>query len=185
MMMSTPVRVSSARMFRPSRPMILPFISSLGSETVVTVMSLVVSGAILWIAVTRTSLAFFSAVSCASCSILLRRAWASCLASFSRFLIINSLASCAERPEIRSSSFRYSSSCAVTTASRFFIVTRRSSQSFSLFSSSAAFWSISSSFLFTRASYLCTSARRSRFSLSCWLRSRMSSSFAFSKISFF
>ena len=37
MMTSTPVAVSKARMFRPSRPMIRPFISSLGSGTAATV----------------------------------------------------------------------------------------------------------------------------------------------------
>ena len=40
MMRSTPVAVSRARMFRPSRPMIRPFISSLGRGTTVTVVSL-------------------------------------------------------------------------------------------------------------------------------------------------
>ena len=37
---STPVAVSSARMLRPSRPMMRPFISSLGSGTTLTVVSL-------------------------------------------------------------------------------------------------------------------------------------------------
>ena len=40
MMRSTPVAVSRARMLRPSRPMIRPFISSLGRGTTVTVVSL-------------------------------------------------------------------------------------------------------------------------------------------------
>ena len=39
MMKSTPVRFSSARMLRPSRPMIRPFMSSLGSCTTLTVVS--------------------------------------------------------------------------------------------------------------------------------------------------
>ena len=39
MMKSTPVRCSSARMLRPSRPMIRPFMSSDGSSTSVTVVS--------------------------------------------------------------------------------------------------------------------------------------------------
>ena len=39
MIRSTPVRVSSARMLRPSRPMIRPFISSLGRGTTETVAS--------------------------------------------------------------------------------------------------------------------------------------------------
>ena len=40
MIRSTPVAVSSARMLRPSRPMMRPFISSLGSGTTLTVVSL-------------------------------------------------------------------------------------------------------------------------------------------------
>ena len=43
MMTSTPVAVSKARMFRPSRPMIRPFISSLGICTTETVDSAVTS----------------------------------------------------------------------------------------------------------------------------------------------
>ena len=39
MMRSTPVRVSTVRILRPSRPIILPFISSLGSATTDTVAS--------------------------------------------------------------------------------------------------------------------------------------------------
>ncbi len=39
MIKSTPVRFSSARMLRPSRPMIRPFMSSLGSWTTLTVVS--------------------------------------------------------------------------------------------------------------------------------------------------
>ncbi len=63
MMMSTPVRVSRVRMLRPSRPMILPFISSLGRLTVVTVISEATSVARRWIVVISTSRAFLSAVS--------------------------------------------------------------------------------------------------------------------------
>ena len=50
MMTSTPVASSNARMFRPSRPMMRPFISSFGSETADTVVSDVCSAAIRWIA---------------------------------------------------------------------------------------------------------------------------------------
>ena len=42
---STPVAFSKARMFRPSRPMIRPFISSLGMSTVLTVTSAVCDAA--------------------------------------------------------------------------------------------------------------------------------------------
>jgi len=45
MITSTPVRVSSARMLRPSRPMMRPFMSSLGSDTEVTECSVVCSAA--------------------------------------------------------------------------------------------------------------------------------------------
>ena len=61
MMMSTPVSVSRVRMLRPSRPMIRPFISSLGRLTVVTVTSEATSVASRWIVVIRTSRAFLSA----------------------------------------------------------------------------------------------------------------------------
>jgi hypothetical protein len=50
MITSTPVASSNARMFRPSRPMIRPFISSLGSDTLDTVVSAVCSAAIRWTA---------------------------------------------------------------------------------------------------------------------------------------
>ena len=50
MMTSTPVASSNARMLRPSRPMMRPFISSLGSETAETVVSAVCSAAIRWMA---------------------------------------------------------------------------------------------------------------------------------------
>ena len=49
---STPVIVSSARMLRPSLPIILPFISSLGSCTTEIVVSATWSAAHLWIALT-------------------------------------------------------------------------------------------------------------------------------------
>src|SRR2546425_439054 len=47
MMTSTPVAASKARMFRPSRPMIRPFISSEGRATADTVLSAVAAGALL------------------------------------------------------------------------------------------------------------------------------------------
>ena len=68
---STPVRFSRVRILRPSRPMIRPFMSSEGSETVVTVLSDVNSVALRWIADTTYSFAFLSAVRFASSSILL------------------------------------------------------------------------------------------------------------------
>ncbi len=45
MITSTPVAFSKARMLRPSRPMIRPFISSLGMSTVLVVVSAVCAAA--------------------------------------------------------------------------------------------------------------------------------------------
>ena len=55
MIRSTPVACSRARMLRPSRPMIRPFISSDGRWTTETVCSAVWSAATRWIAVTTMS----------------------------------------------------------------------------------------------------------------------------------
>src|SRR5213080_4953526 len=62
MMTSTPVAASNARIFRPSRPMIRPFISSEGRATADTVVSAVDSGASRWIAKARIFLASLSAL---------------------------------------------------------------------------------------------------------------------------
>ena len=53
MMMLTPVVASKARMLRPSRPMIRPFMSSLGRAKTLTVDSAVCSDATRWIAIVR------------------------------------------------------------------------------------------------------------------------------------
>ena len=55
MMRSAPVSVSSVRMLRPSRPMIRPFISSLGRGTTLTVISATWSAAHRWMAVATIS----------------------------------------------------------------------------------------------------------------------------------
>ena len=68
MMMSTPVRFSSARMFRPSRPMIRPFRSSEASWTTDTVVSAVWPEAVRWIATERMFRARLSDSSRASSS---------------------------------------------------------------------------------------------------------------------
>ena len=61
MMTSTPVAVSKARMFRPSRPMMRPFISSLGSATAATVVSAECSAPSRWVAIAMMRLASRSA----------------------------------------------------------------------------------------------------------------------------
>ena len=48
MITSTPVRFSSARMLRPSRPMMRPFISSDGSVTLETVVDAACAEAVRW-----------------------------------------------------------------------------------------------------------------------------------------
>ena len=65
----TPVVASNARMLRPSRPMMRPFMSSLGSENTETVDSLVCSEATRWIAIVTILRARSSPSSRARCSI--------------------------------------------------------------------------------------------------------------------
>ena len=62
MITSTPVAFSNARMFRPSRPMMRPFISSLGISTVLVVASAVWEAAKRWIEVSSISLALASQI---------------------------------------------------------------------------------------------------------------------------
>ena len=71
MIRSAPVSVSSVRMLRPSRPMMRPFISSLGSGTTLTVISATWSAAQRWMAVATISRARWSASSLARASISL------------------------------------------------------------------------------------------------------------------
>jgi len=80
---STPVKVSRVLMFLPSRPMILPFISSLGSCTTDTVVSATWSAAQRWMAVTTRFLAFLSASSFALFSSSLISLAVSCFTSSS------------------------------------------------------------------------------------------------------
>ena len=85
----TPVTDSKARMLRPSRPMIRPFISSLGRCRTLTTLSAVCSLAIRWIASTtmrraRVSAVFFASVSMSRTMIAASRlAWTSMLSTSS------------------------------------------------------------------------------------------------------
>jgi hypothetical protein len=117
MIRSTPVAASRARMFRPSRPMILPFRSSEGSSTTETVASTTVSEARRWIAMPMIRRAFWVACSLASSSIRRIRPADSSRASFSTDLIRSRLASTAVRPEICSRRLRWSSMTVWTSAS--------------------------------------------------------------------
>ena len=73
MMRFTPVVDSKARMLRPSRPMMRPFMSSLGSANTLTVDSAVCSDATRWIAIVTILRARSSPSSRARCSI--SRTW--------------------------------------------------------------------------------------------------------------
>ena len=106
MITSTPVSFSSVRMLRPSRPMIRPFISSLGSSTRRVVLSPACLAASRCIATERMFRARRSASRLVSASISwsLTPAW--WRASFSTSASSSCLAWEALRPEMRSSSRR-------------------------------------------------------------------------------
>ena len=89
MIKSTPVRVSMARMFRPSRPMMRPFISSLGRGTTLMAASLTWSAAQRWMAramISRADLSASSLVCCSNSRIFTAFSWVSSLSRlFSRY----------------------------------------------------------------------------------------------------
>ena len=101
---STPVAVSSARMLRPSRPMIRPFMSSLGRSTTETVVSMACSAALRWMASAMISCARAAAVSRASVSSRLTMLAAPRRASASSCRSSSSRASSALSPATRCSS---------------------------------------------------------------------------------
>ncbi len=114
---STPVAVSSARMLRPSRPMMRPFRSSLGRSTTDTVVSMACSAALRWMASVMICCARTAAVSRASVSRRLTRLAASRRASPSICLSSSSRASSALRPATRCSSrCRSATSCSARAA---------------------------------------------------------------------
>ena len=110
MMKSTPVRFSSARMLRPSRPMIRPFMSSADSCTTDTVVSAAWPAARRCIHTDRMLRTRRSASRLVSSSIWRIRRAASCLVCSSTSLSSSCLARPADRPEtcssVRSSSWR-------------------------------------------------------------------------------
>jgi hypothetical protein len=106
MMTSIPVSCSNARMLRPSRPMIRPFISSDGRVTTDTTLSAVWSAAIRWMARPMMFLASRSASRVALSLISRRVLAASDRASSSSPLISCLLASSADIPASASRRFR-------------------------------------------------------------------------------
>ena len=102
----TPVVASKARMLRPSRPMIRPFISSLGSVNTLTVDSAVCSDATRWIAIVTIFRARSSPSSRACCSISRTCAMAARFASSTVAATSSSRASDEVMPATRSSWIR-------------------------------------------------------------------------------
>ena len=157
MMRSTPVAASSARMLRPSRPMMRPLRSSEGSSTTETVASTTVSEARRWIAMPMMRRAFWVACSLASSSMRRIRPAVSIRTSLSTDLTRSRLASTAVRPAICSSRLRCSS------------ITRRASA----WASSTFFWASTTAFslrLNSSSRRSCWESLRSRFSSFCWTR---------------
>ena len=97
---SIPVNVSNAFMFLPSLPIILPFISSFGSDTIDTVVSDVWSAAHFCIAYPTISLALFIASSFVLLSMSLITAAFSAVIVFSSSESICFFASSKDKPEI-------------------------------------------------------------------------------------
>ena len=100
---STPVAVSRARMLRPSRPMMRPFISSLGRSTTETVLSTTWSAATRWMASEMIRLARLLPSWVASSSMRRTILAASMRASFSMARISSCLACSEVSPATRSS----------------------------------------------------------------------------------
>ena len=179
----TPVVASNARMLRPSRPMMRPFMSSLGSGNTETVDSLVCSEATRWIAIVTILRARSSPSSRARCSISRTVAIASRLASSTTCVRSASLASDAVSRAIFSSAARCwvaeCSSCSRTSAS----LRSRSSSSSARRSASSTLRSTDRSFWVRRSSWRLISSRRVRTSSSVSRRSAPISSFASTRAS--
>ena len=174
---STPVIVSRVLIFLPSRPMILPFISSLGSWTTEIVVSETWSAAQRWIALTTISFAFLSASSLASASMVLIMTADSCFTSSSTIFKRYSLACSEVKPEIFSSSCTLCSLSLVTSS---FFLFKASSLAFKLcsfLSIASDRFSTFSSFCWIRLSVRWTSFLLSRTSFSSSLRVLSASSF--------
>ena len=172
MMKSTPVRCSSARMLRPSRPMMRPFMSSDGSSITVTVVSAA------WLAATRCERVgdeIPRAPLRLDSRLLLEHADAACelvadelLAALEQMLPSPPGASC---PAIRSSSACSASFACFSSSWSWRRCVSRSASPWSFRARSTSFRSISSSFASTRSSIFSTVSRRSASSESISARS--------------
>ena len=158
-------------MFRPSRPMMRPFMSSEGSSTSDTVVSAAWLAATRWRAsATRLRARRFASVR-ASSSIwrtMRPRSWRTSSSVRSR---TSRFASSTVRPEMRSSSRSCSSFATFDSSWSCFRCVSRSRRPCSRRSSSVSLWSMPPSFAATRSSILMISARRSLSSCSRSARS--------------
>ena len=172
MIISTPVNCSMVLIFLPSRPIIRPFISSLGRSTIDEVLSWAWEEAHLSITVERICLDFLSNSSEASASILLRRRTKLSAIDFSTLSINIFSASLLVRAAIFSNLANCSSLILEISSFNLLILSVLSANSCFLFSKSINFWSKSDS----RFSNLFLATSKS------W-RSRLASFLASSKIS--
>ena len=115
MITSTPVRFSSARMLRPSRPMMRPFMSSDGSSTIETVVSAAWLAAVRWMPIEMMLRTRRSDSWRASSSMMRMRRAMSWRERSSTSRRSSSLACVAVRPETRSSASSRAA-CSVSTA---------------------------------------------------------------------
>ena len=115
MITSTPVRFSSARMLRPSRPMMRPFMSSEGSSTIETVVSAAWLAAVRWMPIEMMLRTRRSDSWRASSSMMRMRRAMSWRERSSTSRSSSSFACVAVRPETRSSASSRAA-CSVSTA---------------------------------------------------------------------
>ncbi len=163
-------------MFRPSRPMIRPFISSLGSSTRDTVVSAAWLAATRWSAsATRLRARRFASVRASSSACLTVRA-SSCRTRSSEASRRCCFASFTVSPEMRWSSFSALSFACLSSSCSCFRCVSRSASPCSRRLSSTSLRSTSASLLSTRSSIFTIWARRSCTSRPTSLRSRTASS---------
>ncbi len=190
-MISIPVAASKARMLRPSRPIIRPFISSFSIWNTVTEFSTAYSEATRWMVWITMRLASLFAVILASSIISLMDDMASVRASALSDSINWFLASSTESPEIETNCstcclcMRSNSSCFFSTSSiwafRLVLIT---STSLILRFCSSMRWEISVSFCFNLFSAARILLFFSLISLSCSVLSCKNFSFAWRILSF-
>src|SRR5699024_6743052 len=130
---SIPVKLSMVRIFRPSRPIIRPFMSSFGRWITLTVASVTSSAALRWMASVIKLFArrFTSTFNCSSYCLTITAV--SLINSSSVLCSTIFLASSSESPEIRISSLSCFSLASFTCFSRTSIFSERASNLFSFF----------------------------------------------------